>query len=597
MRAVYFCAMVGGLVGYGEAASIRELYFTPAGRLGIILVAVFMYALYGAVACLVIYPLWRRLRRASPWRAAVSSSVMAWCLLYGLGYLVISRLMHREAHRFLMWGAAVLVASVAISFLAGGAFGRVLKGKRSLYAGAVIFAALTVWMVFPVGRPSAPPGELPNIILVTIDTIRSDRLHCYGNDRVRTPVLDRLASEGVLFENAVSQIPITNPSHLSILSSTYPHQHGVVENWHRHSDDIPKIVHELGRLGYRTAAFVSSFTLDSRFGFSDGFEIYDDDFSRLKGYQSLTLVRVIDSILGITGGRLERIAGRTNDDAVSWLRRIARQPYFLWVHYYDPHGPYAPPPPYSGMYYEGRKDDPANRSMDGVEMPLYWPPTIRDFTDIAYPIAQYDAEVTYTDAQIGRLLEEIDSRSGDTILVVVGDHGESLDERGYYFRHGDYLYDDQVKVPMIIRHGKSGEPVRVGAVVQTIDIVPTLLDLAGLEAPGWCSGRSLVPLMKGENAGPGEGLSETRRQGDESILDVACYDGGYKLIVRPGKETRLFDLRKDPGELRDISGEREDLVLKLKERIASVMTAPTARGVPLMDRETQERLKSLGYIQ
>jgi len=286
-RAVYFCAMVGGLVGYGEAASIRELYFTPAGRLGIILVAVFMYALYGAAACVLFYPLWRRLWRASPWRVAVSSSAMAWCLLYGFAYLItfrLSRMAVLLSPPFLLWASVLVALSALLSAVAGLSLGGQLRGRRGVYAGIAVFAGITAWLAIPGARGPSPQEGLPNIVLVALDTVRADRLHCYGNERILTPTLDGIASEGVLFENAISQIPVTNPSHLSILTSLYPHQHGVLGNKQRHSPEIPKIVHEFGKRGYRTAAFVSAFPIDSRFGFSGGFEIYDDDFSRLKGF-------------------------------------------------------------------------------------------------------------------------------------------------------------------------------------------------------------------------------------------------------------------------------------------------------------------------
>ena len=613
-RAVVAGAVVGGLAGYAEAVFVilfSKLYFTAAGKIGLMLAAAATYAVYGAIAATVIAGprLFFRPRRGA--RAGVSSTALSLALLYSLVILLSLGVLSRSSlfsARLFLWGGGLLSASFIIAFLLGLAWEFIHWRRRAIVFTACAVIALGVWPFLYRGGKARTGADAPDVVLVTIDTIRADRLHCYGHERIKTPTLDRLASEGVLFENAICQIPITNPSHLSILSSQYPHQMGVVDNWYRRPAGIPTVADEFKKRGYETAAFVSAFVLDSRFGFAEGFDIYDDDHSRVKGYGSLALVRIVETVMRGAGPPRaardllpERDARRTNDEVLSWLRNRAESPFFLWIHYFDPHGTYSPPPPYSGMYYKGFKDDPNNRSMEGIDLPLYWTPDLVDFTDINYPIAQYDAEITYTDAELGKLVDAIGRISGDYILVVTGDHGESLTEHGIYFHHGSSLYEEQIVVPLIIQRKGHVEPSRVSYLVENIDITPTILQIAGIEVPDWCRGESLVPLMKGE-APPGErgALSATGQTGErkkEEAIDIAYRTERYKLIVKPGEGVELYDLKNDPRELRDISGEREDLVRAYREKIRSILEEQVSRASTVMDYETEEKLRSLGYIQ
>ena len=608
-RAVVAGAVVGGLAGYAEAIFIirfSNLYFTAAGKIGLMVAAAVIYAAYGMVAAAILSGLWRFFGYRRSGRAAVSAAALSFALIYSLqillSFVVLSRSSLLSA-RFFLWASGLLAASLLAAYLAGPTVEFFMKRRRVIVLLACAAIALGAWQFFPRGGEARPAGDMPSVVLVTIDTIRADRLNCYGHERIKTPTLDRLASEGVLFENAICQIPITNPSHLSILSSQYPHQTGVLDNGQRRPPGLSTVVDEFKKRGYDTAAFVSSFTLDSRFGFAEGFDIYDDDSSWIKGCQGLSLVRIAEAVLRGLGCRLflsmalERDAGRTNDEVFSWLMRGAESPFFLWVHYFDPHGPYTPPAQYTGMYYRGVRDDPNNRSLDGIELPG-WVVEMEDFTDIGYPIAQYDAEITYTDAELGRLLEELNGRIGDYILVVAGDHGENLTEHGEYFTHGDHLYEEQVRVPLIVRRKGHIEPAVASSVVENIDIAPTILEMAGIEVPDWCRGSSLVPVMKGEARREREGaLSVTGLRKNDGTIDVAYRTDRHRLIVKPGEGVELYDIEKDPNELRDISGEREDLVKEYGERVRSVLGDQVGEASAIMDYETRERLKSLGYIQ
>ena len=606
-KAIAVGGCVGALAGYVEAVSLilfSKLYFTPAGKLGLMITAAAIYAVYGMLAAALLSRVWLLFRPRHSERAGVAAAVLAISLLYSMAILFSLGILSRSSlfsMRLLLWGFSLLAASIIVAYLSGFVAG---AGRRASAMAACLVIILGIAVFLPRGKEARPEEGMPDVVLVTIDTIRGDRIHCYGYERIKTPVLDRLASEGVLFENAICQIPITNPSHLSLLSSRYPHQTGVIDNWYRRPPGINTIVDEFRKRGYTTAAFVSAFPLDSRFGFAEGFDIYDDDFSKIKGCQSLSLVRMADTLLRRLGSRfvpgmeLQRDAGRTNSAVLSWLKGSARSPFFLWVHYFDPHGPYTPPPPYSEMYYSGVKDDPENRSMDGMKLPDYWMADQVDFTDIEYPVAQYDAEITYTDAELGTLVEALDGSIEDYILVVVGDHGESLTEHGLYFHHGPTLYEEQLRVPLIIRSKGRIKPSRVSSLVENIDISPTMLEVAGLGVPVWCQGESLFPLMRGGESRSKEGvLSESGGRRKDGTIDIAYRTERYKLIMKPGEGVELYDLEEDPNELRDISGERADIVEAYEEIIRSILASQVGEAGTVMDHETEEKLRSLGYLR
>ena len=298
-----------------------------------------------------------------------------------------------------------------------------------------------------------------NVLLVTIDTLRWDHLGCYGDRSAATPVLDALAGRGVRFATAIAQVPLTAPSHASILTGLTPLRHGVRDNGgYTLPAEVRTLARRLTDAGYRSAAFVSGFPLDHRFGFASGFDVYDDRLARTAGRAPYT----------------ERSADATTDRVMGWLdqmrpsggeaRSTPSQPWFAWVHYFDPHAPYAPPPPF------------ATRFADRL----------------------YDGEVAFVDAQIGRLLGRLE-RSGDlarTLIVVTADHGESFGEHGEE-THGVFVYDATLRVPFIVAgpgiHGGRSSAV----VARSIDVVPTR---AGSHR-GWGAGRCGRALAATGNRG------------------------------------------------------------------------------------------------
>jgi tetratricopeptide (TPR) repeat protein len=384
----------------------------------------------------------------------------------------------------------------------------------------------------------------PNILLITLDTTRADHLGAYGDRRARTPHLDRLAAGGVLFERAISAAPLTLPAHVSLFTGLYPFAHGVRNNGNfTLSDRVPTLTTALRAAGYRTAAFVSAFVLDHRYGLGIGFDRYDD---RLE---------------------LERRGSQTAAAAFAWLAETAQdaRPFFVWVHLYDPHDPYEPPPPFR----EAFADRP------------------------------YDGEIAYDDQVIGTLLERLRELGVDrsTLVAVAGDHGESLGEHGEA-THGLFVYDSSVRIPMIVSGaGRSRAGRRVPALVRSIDLAPTLLEAAGVPGLAGAQGRSLLSLVDGRAPGPGEAYSETyfpRLYMNWAALR-SIQDDRWKFIDAPSPE--LYDLRDDVGELANLAPREPARAAALKrafETMTGGVEGPVAPG--RVDHDTAQKLAALGYI-
>jgi len=411
------------------------------------------------------------------------------------------------------------------------------------------------------GEPEAPGSTIgftntdrPSILLITLDTTRADHLEPYGAEDVETPTLSSLAANGVVFEHAVATAPVTAPAHASMLTGLYPPRHGVRDNsTHYLPADVPTLAEWLSGAGYRTAAFVSTVILERRYGLDQGFEVYDDEIrSSAAGPERRMTV--------------ERPAGTTTDRALAWLDTLdGDEPYFLWVHYYDPHIPYSPPSPWAERY--------SNR--------------------------RYDGEIAYMDSQIGRLLQHPRAAADNVIVTAIGDHGESLGEHGE-MTHGLLVYDSTLHVPWILRLPGGPSGARIAAPISQVDLAPTILELVNLTPDinvDVLDGRSLVPLLRGQNRTPERPLFA------ESEVPFFAYgwsrlrtvrQGDMKLIEAPVDE--LYDLQHDPGETSNLAAARGTDV----QRLAAEIEAWTARGnitdtkVPI-DSETAAMLQALGY--
>jgi arylsulfatase A-like enzyme/tetratricopeptide (TPR) repeat protein len=397
-------------------------------------------------------------------------------------------------------------------------------------------------------RVSSIPRPL-DVVLLTLDTTRADRLGCYGDRHAATPNLDRLAARGVRFLNAYSHVPLTCPAHASILTGLIPARHGVHDNGSFVLGDGPTTLAEaLVDAGYRTGAFVSAFVLDRRFGLARGFAAYEDEVPGGSGENTEASVR----------------ASVTVDRALEWLRRDSGRPTFLWVHLYDPHHPYEPPEPFASRY------------------------TSRP----------YDGEVAYMDAELGRLLEAVAERRRPTLVAAMGDHGESLGEH-QELTHSYFIYSATQRVPLILSlPGHLPEGRTVAPVVRGVDLMPTLLELAGVPAPQGIDGRSLVPLVTGRRADePGPAYLESYHPrlwwGAGELLGLRT---GHWLFIR-SKRPELYRTDANGGETADVASQHPAEVESLGARLASMLgdADPLAGRQPL-DAEAEARLKALGYV-
>lgn len=403
--------------------------------------------------------------------------------------------------------------------------------------------------------------EKPNVILITLDTLRADHLACYGYSDVRTPNLDSLARRGILFEQAATNSPLTLPAHCSILTGMYPTYHGVRINGNTALNEEQTTIAEiLSAQGYQCGAFIGAFVLDGRWGLKQGFQHYDDQFD-LKKYKHIDL------------GAIQRPGNEVIDAALDWLEEQKSTPFFAWIHLYDPHTPYEPPEPYLSEY--------GPRGLAGL----------------------YDGEIAFMDEQIGRCLSWLEDNGLDesTILILVGDHGEGLGSHGEG-THGYFIYDYAIHVPLIIvTPFEVLRGVRVSSQVRVVDIFPTLMEIAAVTPTAETHGRSLLPLMfrpqkEEDGFAYAESMSPNLQFGWSSIHSLRTTQ--YKYIDTPKAE--LYDLTRDPGEQTNLLRQYPDIAREMKDTLDRLMEE-TSRGAPTpqaanLDKETIEKLSALGYI-
>jgi len=413
----------------------------------------------------------------------------------------------------------------------------------------------------------------PSVLLVTIDTLRADHVSAYGYTVRTTPRLDRLASEGVLFEQAYAGITVTGPSHATLMTGRPARAHGVVRNGYRLPPGTETLSGILKDKGWSTAAVVSAYPLSRRFGLAAGFDAYDDTF--LAEESSLPTAQWEGRTLGQP---YDRRADGTTRRAAAWLeQRRADEPFFLWVHYFDPHTPY--------------------------DAPAAWRlPAAGD--DGACLRAAYDAEIRFVDDELGRLLDVLEARgrARDTLVVVTSDHGEGLGDHGE-LEHGPVVYEEAVRVPLVARFPRQLPPgVRRPGPVELMDVTPTVLELAGLPARPGFPGRSLVPLAHGRPGDPRHVVivqGEYDEGADETVFGAR--QGGTKYIEtrRAGAVRRreLYDLGSDAAERRDLAGVDPARAERLAVLLQAWRRALGPARAGKIDPSDVEGLRALGYAQ
>jgi len=422
----------------------------------------------------------------------------------------------------------------------------------------------------------------PDVLLITLDTTRADALGCYGGPPGATPHLDALAERATLFVHASAQAAVTPVSHASIFTGLNPYTHGLrvmhgrTEN--RLDEAVQTLPEVLRAVGYRTAAFTSAFPVTRRFGLAQGFDHFDESF--------LTHAGRVGSDGAMNTGTSQRRADETTDLALDWLARDPGDaPRFVWVHYFDPHDVFVLPP-----------DDVIDRHRP---LPRLERPQLR---------ALYAVEVQYMDAQIGRLLAGVDPDR--TVVAVIADHGEGHGDHDWW-THG-LLYQEQIRVPLIVRVPGLGEGKRVESLVRSIDLAPTLLDALGVPRVQWpeMEGHSLLPQLRGEpvvsEPAYADSLSLMAYHFTKNVVDrrddmlFSLTAGGWKYIhhgLRPD-ESELYDLVADPGETRNRIADAPAELARMRALFATVDFVPEQLPVvEQMDPEDAARLRSLGYAQ
>jgi len=421
----------------------------------------------------------------------------------------------------------------------------------------VLLSALAYFLFLSRGPSSRLKGaEDFNYIVISVDTLRADRIGCYGFSGVKTPTMDAFASRGVKFERCFAQTPLTLPSHTSLFTGTYPSFHGVRDNG---GFLVPQEMTTLAELmkqnGFRTSAFVAAYVLDSKWGLDQGFDTYFDDFD-LSKYKTISL------------GHVQRPANEVVDKVIPWLEEHKQGKFFTWIHLYDPHTPYDPPPPYDEMY----------------------------------PGRPYIGEIAFTDSQIARLWTYLEENGlvENTILVFASDHGESLGEHREK-AHGFFVYQAGIHVPLIFvtpfdrLHG-----VNRDTVVSLVDVMPTILDLARIPIPEEVQGKSLLPLFLGEGKKEHFAYSETYYPRFHfGWSELKSYQNErFKLIVAPQLE--FYDLSVDPDEEKNIVDSRPEEARRLMNHLNTFLEETGRNAYELdyshMDEESRQKLAALGYI-
>jgi len=419
----------------------------------------------------------------------------------------------------------------------------------------IAVAAVAVYVITrkPEAAYSVRKDNNLNVLLITLDTTRADRIGCYGYELAETPNLDRLAAHGVRFVNTYCQVPLTLPSHCSILTGTYPLYHRVHNNgFYYLSSDFTTLPEVVKAHGFGTSAFVASFTVDSRFGVDQGVDVFNDDFQ----------------IQGVSKNfTSERKAADVVASFSDWLDESHEQKFFSWIHFYDPHVPYNAPSPFKEKYAE----------------------------------RPYDGEIAYMDHWVGKVLDKLKEHDllENTLIIAAGDHGEALGEKNEV-DHGLYIYDVTMRVPFIIyapHHLPQG--LALDANVRLIDIMPTICDMLDLPVPEDVQGTTLLPWVSGRRNQDLPSYIETymprEYYGWSELLGLI--DGDWKYIKAPKPE--LYNLKSDPDENSNVYYNETQIASSLKEKLEKLRREYSSTGgasKKKLSRAEQERLRSLGYI-
>ena len=496
-------------------------------------------------------------------------------------------------------GALIAFAAFVVSHLIHKVRIRILEVCTALFLIAVSFCLTYMnigWSLSP--HKKVILKNPSNMLLLTLDTTRSDMVGFGGNPYVNTPVLDRLAKYGWQFCNAVCPVPMTTPSHASILTSTIPSVHGAQENRYRLGPDNETITEIFSENGYRTAAFVSCFPLDRRFGLDQGFDLYEDRFGVPGDLRQASWLKMLIRIQ--TRGLRERNYRFTNSVALPWIRKYSSDgPFFLWIHYFDPHSPYSPVKELKAYYKKAVSRPIPAKGKDQLQKASA--AIGHEYSDEDLGVAErlYLGEVTGVDIAVGEILREFASKKlmDDLMIAVAADHGESFGEHGYFYTHGEDIYEPALAVPLVLWGSKFSSGRLNNELTCLTDIAPTVLTAAGISKGQQMEGFDLMHEMGNrkyalvENYGIIMASKALKQQG----IRTQSYKYFHEKVAQ---KEYLFDLELDPGERKDVS---KDQPVKL-----DILSSQTREGFSHandrshesdmdLSRETLEKLRALGY--
>ncbi len=429
------------------------------------------------------------------------------------------------------------------------------------------------------------------MLLITIDTLRSDHMGTYGYHRDTTPQIDALARRGFVFEEFYTYWPKTRGSFVAMMTGRLAAAERVRKTHPLLVDFNPTLASVLKAAGYATVATVDNPNVAASLGFSKGFDRYRET------WEEEALVTEMDRTRAIT------------EDGVRYLREAkAGEPFFLWLHYVNPHTPYTPPPPFDTAFVdEPALSGPALPAVDGFFGGVHRPWEVPG-KPLGFYVAQYDGEIAAVDVEVGRVLEALAASAvaERTLVVLTSDHGESLGEHDYFFEHGANLHDPGLRVPLVVA-GPDFEPGRRSReLATTLDLVPTLLDAVKVSYPAGLSGKSLLPATRGES------LDRERLPGQNDRNHVGLWDERFKIVGTPATEGMgyaLFDREMDPGETEDAGGRMAERLRSERVRLGQFQediateSERTRRllegrsGEERLSAEACEQLKAMGYIQ
>jgi arylsulfatase A-like enzyme len=585
-NADYLYAMLWAVVAYGLLGLLTGL------GLGI------FFALLG-----------RRFDVSSAWAFAFAL-VFAGLGLFIVRYRLYRDLFHESIRTFslqgLLFNGLLLLAFAGLFFLLLWLWRRPALRRLSrplIIGGILILLVVVAGAISLVTRPSdtlatppvgIPPGleDAPNVILIGADTLRADRLSCYGYSGSQTPRIDALAADGVRYDEMTAQASWTKPSFATIFTSLYPSSHTATGKPHRLPQAVITLAEVLAASGYHTGGFADNPSISATFGFDQGFADYvylapdhlfagNEAASQTALYQSLRRIWAMGTSDQVYPQRFYQEASTVNRHALDWLEANKGTRFFLFLHYMDPHDPYFEHP-YNGTGYARA----SNQNPDPSLAPT--------FSQL------YDGEVGYLDEHLGQLFDWLKAEKlyNDTLIILTGDHGEEFQEHGGWW-HGQTLYQEQIAVPLIIKYpGDAQAGSAIADLVRSLDIAPTILDVASLPAPEAMMGRSLWS----DTEPPAYAFAEEDHEGN--VLHT-LRSATYKLILANAGNPRglpteaLFDLVTDPGEQQDLLSTQPEQVQTLRQTLRQIVTLALEQAVEgevgSVDASVQEKLRDLGY--